>query len=119
MRSAWSEPDELQVLLERLAQTASLSGRKLMASAGLSWQTLSSWKAGTRIPRPESLRALGQVLVLRGRRLIELGSELIQSAESEERRRAAAESPDTEPLPLFRVQSGDRALGSKRQAGPA
>ena len=52
-----------------------------MESAGLSWQSLAAWKAGTRKPRAESIRAVGYALLLRGDRIRRIGIELIRAAE--------------------------------------
>ncbi len=53
----------------------------MMESAGLSWQSLAAWKAGTRTPRAESVRAVGHAMVLRGDRIRRIGHELILAAE--------------------------------------
>ena len=72
---------DLRHLLSKAAEAASYSGKKMMESAGLSWQTLSAWKAGTRKPRVESIRAVGHALLVRGDRIREIGLELIRAAE--------------------------------------
>ena len=72
---------DLRTLLSRAAEAASYSGRKMMESAGLSWQSLAAWKAGTRKPRAESIRAVGHALLLRGDRISRIGIELIRAAE--------------------------------------
>ena len=74
---------DLRSLLTRAADAASYSGRKMMESAGLSWQSLAAWKAGTRKPRAESIRAVGHALLLRGDRIRRIGFELIRAAERE------------------------------------
>lgn len=76
-----------------------------MESAGLSWQSLSAWKAGTRTPRPDNIRAVGQVLLLRADKLAEIGQQLIDAADAEERLRDGGEDRSAERLPLF---DGDR-----------
>ena len=114
--SHWIEPTRLQELLARTGEIASLSGKKLMKSAGLSWQTLSSWKAGTRVPRPDSLFALGQTLVLKGERIAEVGRELMGLAQSEQQRRSVRRDDEREDvLHLFDevVESRLSATGSK------
>src|SRR4051812_8775446 len=85
--SLWRRPSQLQELLGRAAEAASFSGRKVMKTAGLTGQCLNVWKKGKRVPRPDNVRAFGQALILRGQRLTELGTELIRSAEEEERLR--------------------------------
>ncbi len=72
-----------------------------MKSAGLSWQSLSAWKAGTRTPRPDNVKAVGQVLLLRADKLSELGRNLIKAAEVEEQLRRQPRQDGPEPLPLF------------------
>ena len=72
---------DLRHLLSRAAEAASYSGKKMMESAGLSWQTLAAWKAGTRKPRTESIRAVGHALLVRGDRIRQIGLELIRVAE--------------------------------------
>ena len=74
---------DLRSLLTRAAAAASYSGRKMMESAGLSWQSLAAWKAGTRRPRAESIHAVGHALLLRGDRIRRIGFELIRAAERE------------------------------------
>ena len=76
-----NQPADLRQLLSSAADAASFSGKKMMESAGLSWQTLSAWKAGTRKPRAESIRAVGQVLLVRADRIRQIGLELIRAAE--------------------------------------
>ena len=76
-----SQSADLRNLLSRAAEAASYSGKKMMESAGLSWQSLAAWKAGTRKPRAESLRAVGYALLLRGDRIRRIGIELIRTAE--------------------------------------
>ena len=72
---------DLRSLLSRAAEAASYSGKKMMESAGLSWQSLAAWKAGTRRPRAESIHAVGHALLLRGDRIRRIGLELIRAAE--------------------------------------
>ena len=74
---------ELRTLMSRAADAASYSGRKMMESAGLSWQSLAAWKAGTRRPRAENIHAVGHALLLRGDRIRRIGLELIRAAEQE------------------------------------
>lgn len=106
-RSLWTEPTELREALSRVADAASCSGRKLMESAGLSWRSLSSWKSGDRTPLPENVRALGQALQVKGERMRRLGTELVEAAEVEARRRAEREGagPGDEALPLFEASA--------------
>lgn len=78
-----SHSADLRHLLSRAADAASYSGKKMMASAGLSWQSLAAWKAGTRRPRAESIHAVGHALLLRGDRIRRIGFELIRAAEQE------------------------------------
>jgi hypothetical protein len=116
--SLWAEPARLQELLARTGEIASLSGKKLMKSAGLSWQTLSSWKAGKRVPRPDSLFALGQTLVLKGERIAEVGRELMRLAQKEQQRRSVQRETEEDVLPLFDAveESGLFATGSTARA---
>jgi hypothetical protein len=74
-----------------------------MESAGLSWQSLSAWKAGTRTPRPDNIRAVGQVLLLRADKLARVGQQLIDAAAAEERLRVRQEEEhaSAEALSLF------------------
>lgn len=74
---------DMRSLLTRAAEAASYSGKKMMESAGLSWQSLAAWKAGTRRPRAESIHAVGHALLLRGDRIRRIGFELIRAAERE------------------------------------
>lgn len=97
----WSQPQQLQQLLIRAAELASSSGRSVMESAGMSWQTLSAWKAGSRTPRPDSIKAVGQVLLLRADKLARVGQELVEAAEAEERLRDQGGTDGSDPLPLF------------------
>ena len=53
----------------------------MMESAGMSWQTLSAWKAGTRRPRADSIRAVGHTLLVRGDHICQIGLELIRAAD--------------------------------------
>lgn len=115
-RSLWTEPSELREALSRVADAASCSGRKLMESAGLSWRSLSSWKSGDRTPLPENVRALGQALQVKGERLRRLGTELVEAAEVEARRRSEREGAQSteDALPLFEARDasiGDSAAG--------
>ena len=113
---------DLRQLLSRTAETVSYSGKKMMKSAGLSWQTLSAWKAGSRQPRAESLRAVGQALLVRAERIRQIGLELIQAAEqvpSQHRPSSTADdgpqhvlfSPSGSVSPTRRPPHGDRGNG--------
>jgi hypothetical protein len=99
----WSHPERLRELLSRAASAASGSGRTVMESAGLSWQSLSAWKSGSRTPRPDNLRALGQALLLRADRLSVLARELIEAADAEDASRNSRNSVQLseESLSLF------------------
>ena len=97
--SPWMHPECLRQLLARVGDAASCSGKKLMESAGLSWQSLAAWKAGARTPRPENIRAVGHALIVRGDHLRHVGLELIEAAGAEEAERQPASDTwaDTEP----------------------
>ena len=105
---------DLRQLLSSAAKVASYSGKKMMESAGLSWQTLAAWKAGTRRPRAGSVRAVGLALVVRGDRIRQMGLELIQAAEhlSNQQRPDLATDKDPQRL-LFAPVPGGSALSSK------
>ena len=72
---------DLSHLLARASRVASFSGKKMMESAGMSWQSLAAWKAGTRRPRPDSIRAVGHALLVQANRIRQIGLELIQAAD--------------------------------------
>lgn len=100
--------------MSRAAEAASYSGKKMMESAGLSWQSLAAWKAGTRRPRPESIHAVGHALLLRGDRIRRIGLELIQAAQqASAQRKPAPVQHDGLQRVLF-VPSPDAALSAEQ-----
>lgn len=97
---------DLRQLLSRAAEAASYSGKKMMESAGLSWQTLSAWKAGTRKPRAQSIRAVGQVLLVRADRLRQVGLDLIRAAEQVPGQQTPTSTTDDELQRVLFAPSG-------------
>ena len=98
--------EDLRQLLSSAADAASFSGKKMMESAGLSWQTLSAWKAGTRKPRAESIRAVGQVLLVRADRIRQIGLELIRAAEQAPGQQKLSSTVDDDAQRVLFVPSG-------------
>ena len=99
---------DLRSLLSRAAAAASYSGKKMMESAGLSWQSLAAWKAGTRRPRAESIHAVGHALLLRGDRIRRIGFELIRAAEQESGQRGVSPVTDDGPQHVLFAPSSQR-----------
>ena len=85
-----------------------------MESAGLSWQSLAAWKAGTRKPRAESVRAVGLALLLRGDRIRRIGFELIRAAEQASGKGRPALATDDGPQRVLFGPSPAPALTSQR-----
>ena len=104
---------DLRQLLSRTAEAASYSGKKMMESAGLSWQTLSAWKAGTRKTRAESIRAVGQVLLVRADRIRQVGLELIRAAEQAPGQPRPSSTIDDDPQRVLFAPSG--SIGPTRR----
>ena len=104
---------DVRHLLSRAAQAASYSGKKMMESAGLSWQTLAAWKAGTRRPRAESIRAVGHALVVRGDRIRQVGLELIRAAEQVPGQQRPTLTTDNDPQRVLFAPSRAAALTSQ------
>ena len=86
----------------------------MMESAGLSWQSLAAWKAGTRKPRAESVRAVGLALLLRGDRIRRIGFELIRAAEQASGKGRPALATDDGPQRVLFGPSPAPALISQR-----
>jgi hypothetical protein len=72
-----------------------------MRSAGMSGKALTSWKTGARLPRRDSVLALGQTLILRGEKMIELGRELVGFVRSEEQRLLQSSHDSSKAPDLF------------------
>ena len=113
---------DLRNLLSRAADAASYSGKKMMESAGLSWQSLAAWKAGTRRPRAESIHAVGHALLLRGDRIRRVGIELIRAAERESGHGRVSTTSDDGPQQVLFAPQGPpmtrygprQGIGSRR-----
>lgn len=105
---------DLRHLLSRAAEAASYSGKKMMESAGLSWQSLAAWKAGTRTPRAESVRAVGHALLLRGDRICRIGHELILAAEQASGQGMSTSAPDDGPQGVLFAPAQTAGLNSTR-----
>lgn len=105
---------DLRHLLSGAADAASYSGKKMMESAGLSWQSLAAWKAGTRTPRAESIRAVGHALLLRGDRICRIGHELILAAEQASGQGKSTPAPDDGPQGVLFAPAQAAGLTSKR-----
>lgn len=86
----------------------------MMASAGLSWQSLAAWKAGTRRPRAESIHAVGHALLLRGDRIRRIGFELIRAAERESDRGRTSPVTDDGPQHVLFAPSRAADLTARR-----
>jgi transcriptional regulator with XRE-family HTH domain len=117
--SEWltQQPAHLQMLVERLTNTAPLSLKKLMDRAGMTPQSLAYWRNGRSIPQPESIEKVGQTLVFHGERLRTLGRELLQIVHDEELNRRLAQadaSSENGNLSLFDPPDGPgRSLEAK------
>ena len=110
---------DLRQLLSRAAEAASYSGKKMMESAGLSWQTLAAWKAGTRKPRAESIRAVGHALLVRGDRIRQIGQELIRAAEQVSAQQRPTLTTDDDPQRVLFAPSRAAVLHDDAQKGSA
>ena len=108
-----NQPADLRHLLSRAAEASSYSGKKMMESAGLSWQTLAAWKAGTRKPRAASIRAVGQVLLVRADRIRQVGLELIRAAEQAPGQQRRSSTIDDDPQRVLFAPSG--SIGPTRR----
>lgn len=71
-----TDPEMLRVLIQRVLDEAPFSMRQLAAEAGISYDTIRSWAADRRTPRPENLAQLAIALEQRGSRLYEIAQEV-------------------------------------------
>lgn len=71
----------LQRMIVLSTQYATTSLSEIAQCAGISDSTLSSWRRGARVPTPEALEVLADVLAERGRTLVQEAELLMEDAE--------------------------------------
>lgn len=73
-------PEEVEALIDRVLDSATLSVQELADATGISPHTLWAWAAGRRNPSRENLKKLASVLDQRSGKLSALAEELRETA---------------------------------------